>query len=125
LVKEARTGTHTYTIDYTYDLVGNRLTRTRTVNGQTFTDVMAYNAANQLESLNGRAWEHDADGHAVVRRVGNEVWSLGYDAEGHLVRLQKQGDNVGWETRMTGWVVVCVGCAGVWRWCISIQGIHW
>jgi len=32
----------------------------------------------------------------VVRRVGNETWLLGYDAEGHLVSLQKQGDSVGW-----------------------------
>jgi RHS repeat-associated protein len=32
----------------------------------------------------------------VVRRVGNETWELGYDAEGHLVSLQKQGDSVGW-----------------------------
>jgi hypothetical protein len=23
---------------------------------------------------------------------------------------------------MTGWVVVCVRCAVVWRWCISILG---
>ena len=96
LIREVRTGANPYTIAYTYDLVGNRLTRTRTVNGQTFTDVMAYNAANQLASLNGQAWEHDADGNVVVRRVGNEVWSLGYDAEGHLVSLQKQGDSVGW-----------------------------
>jgi RHS repeat-associated protein len=90
------TGANPYTIAYTYDLVGNRLTRTRTVNGQTFTDVMAYNAANQLVSLNGQAWEHDLDGNVVVRRVGNETWLLGYDAEGHLVSLQKQGDSVGW-----------------------------
>jgi RHS repeat-associated protein len=96
LIREERTGTNPYTIAYTYDLVGNRLTRTRTVNGQTFTDVMAYNAANQLESLNNRTWEHDLDGNVVVRRVGNETWLLGYDAEGHLVSLQKQGDSVGW-----------------------------
>ncbi len=57
---------------------------------------MAYNAANQLVSLNGQAWEPDADGNVVVRRVGNETWLLGYDAEGHLVSLQKQGDSVGW-----------------------------
>ena len=56
---------------------------------------MAYNAANQLVSLNGQAWEHDADGNVVVRRVGNETWLLGYDAEGNLVSLQKQGE-VGW-----------------------------
>jgi hypothetical protein len=48
LVREVRTGTHAYTIDYTYDLVGNRLTRTKVVDGQTFTDVLVYNAANQL-----------------------------------------------------------------------------
>ena len=29
-------------------------------------------------------------------RVGNKTWLLGYDAEGHLVSLQKQGDSVGW-----------------------------
>jgi YD repeat-containing protein len=96
LVREVRTGTHAYTIDYTYDLVGNRLTRTKVVDGQTFTDVLVYNAANQLVSLNGQAWEHDADGHVVVRRVGDATWLLGYDAEGNLVSLQKQGDGVGW-----------------------------
>jgi RHS repeat-associated protein len=102
LIREVRTGANAYTIDYTYDLVGNRLTRTRTVNGQTFTDVLVYNAANQLVSLNGQSWQHDADGNVVVRRVGNEVWSLGYDAEGHLVRLQKQGEGVGWEYAYDG-----------------------
>jgi len=65
------------------------------VNGQTFTDVMTYNAANQLESLNNRTWEHDADGNVVVRRVGNDAWQLSYDAEGNLVSLEKQGE-VGW-----------------------------
>jgi YD repeat-containing protein len=87
-------------IEYVYDLVGNRLTRT--VDGQTFTDVLVYNAANQLVSLNGQSWQHDADGNVVVRRVGNEVWSLGYDAEGNLVSLQKQGDGVGWEYAYDG-----------------------
>ena len=96
LIREVRTGANPYTIAYTYDLVGNRLTRTRTVNGQTFTDVMAYNAANQLESLNNQAWQHDLDGNVVVRRVGNESWLLDYDAEGNLVSLQRQGDSVGW-----------------------------
>jgi RHS repeat-associated protein len=95
LIREVRRGANPYTIEYTYDLVGNRLTRTRTVGGQSFTDVMVYNAANQLESLNNRTWEHDADGNVVKRRVGNETWELGYDAEGNLVRLQKQGE-VGW-----------------------------
>ena len=28
--------------------------------------------------------------------MGNASWELGYDAEGNLVSLQKQGDSVGW-----------------------------
>ena len=32
----------------------------------------------------------------MVRRVGEETWLLGYDAEGNLVSLQRQGDSVGW-----------------------------
>jgi RHS repeat-associated protein len=70
--------------------------RTKVANGQSFTDVMVYNAANQLESLNNQAWEYDLDGNVVVRRVGGETWELGYDAEGNLVSLRKQGDAVGW-----------------------------
>ncbi|MCX7992740.1 MAG: DUF6531 domain-containing protein, partial [Fimbriimonadales bacterium] len=42
LIAEQRTGQHAYTISYTYDKVGNRLTRTRTVNGQTTEDRMTY-----------------------------------------------------------------------------------
>jgi len=96
LIREVRTGANAYTMEYTYDLVGNRLARTRTVNGQTFTDVMAYNEANQLVSWNGQPWQHDLDGNVVMRRVGNATWLLGYDAEGNLMSLQKQGDSVGW-----------------------------
>ncbi len=100
LVGEARTGQNAYTIAYGYDKVGNRLARTRTVNGQSFTDALVYNEANQLVSWNGQSWEYDLDGNVVVRRVlraDNQVeeWQLGYDAEGNLVSLQKQGD-VGW-----------------------------
>jgi YD repeat-containing protein len=98
LVREVRTGQNAYTIEYGCDLVGNRLTRTRTVNGQTFTDGMEYNEANQLVSLNSREqeWEYDLDGNVVVRRANGEAWLLDYDAEGNLVSLQRQGDAVGW-----------------------------
>jgi YD repeat-containing protein len=74
----------------------------RTVGGQTFTNAMEYNAANQLVRLNNQAWEYDLDGNVVVRRVGDATWLLGYDAEGNLVSLQKQGDAVGWEYKYDG-----------------------
>ena len=96
LIREQRTGQSAYTIEYTYDKVGNRLTRTRTINGQTTGDVLTYNAANQLEKLNGADSAHDADGNVTLRRVNGESWELGYDSEGNLVRLKRQGANVGW-----------------------------
>ncbi|BCW96157.1 MAG: RHS repeat-associated core domain-containing protein [Fimbriimonadales bacterium] len=101
LVREVRTGANAYTIEYGYDKVGNRLTRTRTANGQTFTDVMVYNEANQLVSLNGQMWAHDLDGNVTVRRVNGETWLLGYDAEGNLVSLQNH-DDVGWVYKYDG-----------------------
>jgi hypothetical protein len=38
LVKEVRSGTHAYQIEYWYNVVGNRLQRARTVDGQTTVD---------------------------------------------------------------------------------------
>ncbi len=96
LISEQRTGQHAYSVSYTYDKVGNRLTRTRTVNNQTTVDTMTYNEANQLTSLNGQTWVHDADGNVIVRRANGETWQLGYDSEGNLVHLKRQGANVGW-----------------------------
>ncbi|MCS7208285.1 MAG: hypothetical protein NZ874_01810, partial [Fimbriimonadales bacterium] len=102
LIAEQRTGQHAYTIRYTYDKVGNRLTRTRTINGQTTEDRMVYNAANQLTSLNGQSWTHDADGNVTVRRVNGETWLLEYDAEGNLTSLRRQGASVGWQYTYDG-----------------------
>jgi len=53
-------------------------------------------------SFNNQAWEYDLDGNVVVRRVGGETWELGYDAEGNLVSLQKDGDEVGWAYEYDG-----------------------
>ncbi len=84
------------TIAYGYDKVGNRLARTRVVNGQSFEDALVYNEANQLVLWNGQSWEYDLDGNVVVRRANGETWLLGSDAEGNLVSLRKQGEAVGW-----------------------------
>ncbi len=70
--------------------------RTKAVGNQSFTDALVYNEANQLVSWNGQRWEYDLDGNGVVRRANGETWLLGYDAEGNLVSLQKQGEAVGW-----------------------------
>ncbi len=41
-------------------------------------------------------WKYDLDGNVVVRRVNGESWQLGYDSEGNLVSVRREGDSVGW-----------------------------
>ncbi|MEN3000590.1 MAG: RHS repeat-associated core domain-containing protein [Armatimonadota bacterium] len=96
LVREERTGANAYSVRYTYDAVGNRLTRTKVANGRSWTDRMEYDQANGLSRLNGQAWAYDGDGSVVRRVVNGEAWQLGYDSEGNLVSVQCEGANVGW-----------------------------
>ncbi len=91
LVKEARTGAHPYIVEYWYDAVGNRVRRERTVDGQTQVDVLTYDDANRLATLNGASWSHDGRGNVVVRRVQGQEWHLQYDVLGQVVRIQQAG----------------------------------
>src|SRR6266542_2145877 len=68
-------------LSFTYDLVGNRLTRTKTGAGG-FTERYTYNAADQLTSRSGGpdgtvTYDYDADGNTV--RAGNVRLTYGLD----------------------------------------------
>jgi len=94
LVKETRTPaagvqTAAYTIEYWYDLVGNRLQRVRTVNGQTRTDVLTYDDANRVATLNGVAWQHDANGNVTTRVMDGVSWTLSYDAQDNVISIRR------------------------------------
>ncbi|MEO0249138.1 MAG: RHS repeat-associated core domain-containing protein, partial [candidate division WOR-3 bacterium] len=88
LVREVRSGSNPYEREYSYDNAGNRLSRS--LNGQVV-DRLVYDVANQLVSLNGRRWRHDANGNVVLRQVGNQSWGLSYDVEDRLVGIRLQG----------------------------------
>ncbi len=95
LVREVRSGVNGYQVEYWYDAVGNRLRRMRTVAGQTTTDILSYDDANRVESLNGAAWQHDANGNVVVRVVNGVEWRLEYDAEDNVMAIKRSGALVG------------------------------
>ncbi|MDM7461123.1 MAG: hypothetical protein P3X24_005670 [bacterium] len=56
--------------------MGNRVQRVRTVNGQTRTDVLTYDDANRVASVNGVAWQHDANGNVTTRLIDGVSWVL-------------------------------------------------
>jgi RHS repeat-associated protein len=91
LVKEVRSGTHAYQIEYWYNVVGNRLQRARTVDGQTTVDTLVYDDANRVKSLNGASWQHDANGNVVMRMVDGVVWQFEYDDEDNVVAIKRDG----------------------------------
>jgi RHS repeat-associated protein len=103
LITEIRTGSNAYSAEYTYDPVGNRLSRTRTIGqGQPVTDALTYDAANRVETLNTEEWEHDADGNVTVRVVGNDTWNLSYDSQNQLIAIQREGAQSGVEYEYDG-----------------------
>ncbi|GBC90004.1 tRNA nuclease WapA [bacterium HR14] len=100
LVKEVRTAasgadTASYVVEYWYDRVGNRLQRVRTVDSATMTEVLTYDDANRVATVNGQAWQHDANGNVTMRVVNGESWVLQYDSQDNLVRVQRVGASAG------------------------------
>ncbi|MFN4032181.1 MAG: hypothetical protein ACK4ME_00940 [Fimbriimonadales bacterium] len=78
-----------------YDLVGNRVQRVRTVNGQTRTDTLSYDDANRVASVNGAAWQHDNNGNVTMRVWDGVSWVLSYDAEDNVVGIRRVDASVG------------------------------
>ena len=100
LVREVRTAasgasTASYAIEYWYDLVGNRLQRVRTVDGQTRTDTLTYDDANRVATANGQSWVHDANGNVTVRVWDGVTWLMSYDAENNLVSVRRADASAG------------------------------
>jgi RHS repeat-associated protein len=100
LVREVRTAgpgasTVSYAIEYWYDLVGNRLQRVRTVDGQTRTDTLSYDDANRVDKVNGQQWRHDANGNVTERVWDGVTWLMSYDAENNLVSVRRAGASAG------------------------------
>ncbi len=79
LLSETRTGNGAYSLGYSYDPAGNRLTRT--LNGQTAT--ATYGDNNQLLTFGGISYAHDGNGNRTGQTEAGltRSYSWGYDNE--------------------------------------------
>lgn len=88
LKKETHADGTTYV--YTYDEVGNRLTLTKTPAGGTATTTTyTYDDANQVATVNGTAYTHDANGN--LTSDGNKTYV--YDNEDRLIAVKDSNGN--------------------------------
>jgi RHS repeat-associated protein len=69
---------------YSYDDVGNRLTRQITGQAQT---VLAYDSADKLLSAGSTGFAYDANGRLISRTAPQGTISYAYDVEGQLLRV--------------------------------------
>ncbi|SHF14153.1 RHS repeat-associated core domain-containing protein [Seinonella peptonophila] len=86
LTKETRPNGDT--IEYTYDEVGNRLTKKVTTGGTSTTTTYTYNDVNELTSVGGTTYTHDLNGNLT----SDGSYSYVYDTEDRLIAV-KQGVN--------------------------------
>ncbi|MBW2440700.1 MAG: RHS repeat protein [Deltaproteobacteria bacterium] len=79
------------TIDYTYDKVGNRLTRTIDAETETYT---YYPGTNRLQGVSGAqtvAYEYDPNGNTTA--IGDKT--LIYNQNNRLIKVKKNADLIG------------------------------
>jgi RHS repeat-associated protein len=88
LTREARSGANAYDVTYTYDAVGNRLTKLESGVITTST----YDAATQLSVGNAggtlTTYSYDANGNTSVINVAGSLTTNTWDIENHLTVVQ-------------------------------------
>ncbi len=76
--------------DYTYDLLGNRLTEQQRIGtGSPTTIVSVFNSANQIVTRSGVSYTYDPRGNLT----NDGVWQFTYDAANRLTSADKSGVN--------------------------------
>jgi len=91
-------------IDYTYDGVGNRLSRSKTNHGATVSETYGYEAGSHRllnvntvseQGTNARDLSYDANGNTISDRSDERSLTLITSARNRLIALQKDGKTVG------------------------------
>jgi RHS repeat-associated protein len=94
LMREQRSGGNSYDITYTYDEVGNRLTKVDSGTTTTY----AYDAANQLETEETptarTTYTYDANGNTATIDAGGSVTTYSWDIENHVTKVELPGGTV-------------------------------
>lgn len=82
-------GAQTYTTDYSYDSVGNRLNKTHaTVADQPVVSTdYSYNAADQLVTENGVTYSYDLNGNLASKTDSTGTTTYGYNYDDRLVKV--------------------------------------
>jgi len=87
LTKEVRTGINPYNISYTYDPVGNRLTKTKDGVITTYT----YDANDRLLTENGTTYTYDNNGNTLSKTEIAQITPYEYDYENRLTTATING----------------------------------
>jgi RHS repeat-associated protein len=88
LVDETRTGGGAYSIQYTYDNAGNRLTKVL----NSVTESYTYDDANKLTAAGNKTYTYNgAGGIATVSVSGSTVSTLTWDVEGRVASVASGG----------------------------------
>jgi len=83
LTGEERTGSNSYSIGYTYDDAGNRLTKTQ----NSITENYTYGDNNQLLTAGSKTYAYDDNGNLTSVTVGMNVTSLTWDFNNKLTGI--------------------------------------
>jgi RHS repeat-associated protein len=87
-------GTTLADINYTYDNINNRLTRTDTAtysSDPASNETMSYDAANELLNVNTATYTYDLNGNRIQKTDGSTGTAYTYDDENRLVRVEITG----------------------------------
>ncbi|MES2461996.1 MAG: RHS repeat-associated core domain-containing protein [Armatimonadota bacterium] len=83
LTDEIRTGGLGYTVGYSYDNAGNRLTKTL---GST-TEYYSYDSANKLQSAGAKTYTYDGAGNTTSVTTGSNTTTLNWDGASRLTGI--------------------------------------
>ena len=84
-------------INYTYNNLNNRATRTDTSASATEpagTDTLTYGTANELLNMNATTYGYDLDGNRAQKTEGENGTTYTYDDENRLIRVETTGGQV-------------------------------
>ncbi|HID07776.1 MAG TPA: hypothetical protein EYP10_11595, partial [Armatimonadetes bacterium] len=107
-------GNITHDVSYTYDGVGNRLSKTDNITG----DVVnySYDVMNRMEGYGGVSYSYDANGNTVSKSVNNQTTIYEWDYDNRLKRVSlPDGSSVSYEYNGEGFRVKRV-CGNEVKW---------
>ncbi|MCL4504452.1 MAG: hypothetical protein M1434_08630 [Chloroflexi bacterium] len=72
-----------HSLQYTYDVAGNRLTSS----DNAVTSVYTTNALNQYVAAGSATLAYDADGNVLTKTISGQPWTYAYDTQGRLTAM--------------------------------------